>query len=204
MTFLLCYIYLTYIKLISEKENKRISKFLSLVLRHQPEIIGIQLDDHGWISVDILLKQLAAHGHTVSKAILDHVVATNNKKRFGYNEDETKIRANQGHSVEVDLNYAPQQPPDILYHGTAERSLESIFKTGLEKRNRHHVHLSMDINTALAVGSRYGKPVLLIVAAGEMHTDGYSFYVSDNNVWLTDYVPVKYLKQKEDQEKYIL
>lgn len=184
--------------MISEKENTRISKFLSLVLRHHPEAIGIQLDENGWISVDILLKQLATHGKNISKEILDHVVATNNKKRFGYNEDETKIRANQGHSVEVDLNYTPQQPPAILYHGTAERSLESIFKTGLEKRNRHHVHLSMDVNTALAVGSRYGRPVLLIVSAGEMYTDGYSFYVSDNKVWLTEHVPVKYLKQKEN------
>lgn len=184
--------------MISEKENTRISKFLSLVLRHQPQTIGIQLDENGWVPVDILLKQLVTHGHNVSKEILDHVVVTNSKKRFAYNDDETKIRANQGHSFEVDLSYTPQQPPAILYHGTAERSLDSIFKTGLEKRNRHHVHLSMDISTALTVGSRYGKPVLLTVAAGEMYTDGYSFYVSDNNVWLTDHVPVKYLNQKED------
>jgi putative RNA 2'-phosphotransferase len=198
MTFLLITTTLKFSrKLISEKENTRISKFLSLALRHEPQTIGIQLDENGWVAVDILLKQLAVHGHNVSKEILDHVVATNNKKRFAYNDDETKIRANQGHSVEVDLNYITKQPPAILYHGTAERSVESIFKTGLEKRKRHHVHLSMDINTALAVGSRYGKPVLLTVAAGEMHTDGYSFYVSDNNVWLTDHVPVKYLKQKE-------
>lgn len=184
--------------MINEKENTRISKFLSLVLRHQPEIIGIQLDEQGWVSVDILLKQMAAHSHHLSKEILDHVVATNSKKRFAYNDDETKIRANQGHSVDVDLNYKSRQPPAILYHGTAERALESIFKTGLEKRERHHVHLSMDVSTALSVGSRYGKPVLLVVAAGEMYTDGYSFYVSDNNVWLTEHVPVKYLKQKED------
>lgn len=184
--------------MISEKENTRISKFLSLVLRHQPQTIGIQLDENGWVPVDILLKQLAMHGHPVSKEMLDHVVATNTKKRFAYNDDETKIRANQGHSVEVDLNYTPRQPPVILYHGTAERALESIFKTGLEKRNRHHVHLSMDVSTALAVGSRYGKPVLLIVAASEMYTDGYNFYMSENNVWLTDHVPVKYLKQKEE------
>jgi putative RNA 2'-phosphotransferase len=184
--------------MISEKENTRISKFLSLVLRHQPETIGIQLDEHGWVPVGILLKQMAAHNHRISKEILDHVVATNSKKRFAYNDDESKIRANQGHSVEVDLNYTPLQPPAILYHGTAERALESIFKTGLEKRQRHHVHLSMDVNTALAVGSRYGKPVLLMVAAGDMYTDGYSFYMSDNNVWLTNHVPVKYLKRKED------
>lgn len=184
--------------MISEKESTRISKFLSLVLRHKPETIGIQLDENGWVTVDMLLKQLGTHGHPVSKEILDHVVATNTKKRFAYNDDETKIRANQGHSVEVDLNYTPLQPPAILYHGTAERSLESIFKTGLEKKNRHHVHLSTDVSTALAVGSRYGKPVLLTVAAGEMYTDGYNFYVSDNNVWLTDHVPVKYLKQKEE------
>jgi putative RNA 2'-phosphotransferase len=184
--------------MISEKENTRISKFLSLVLRHQPETIGIQLDENGWIAVDILLKQMAAHNRGISKAILDHVVATNSKKRFAYNDDETKIRANQGHSVEVDLNYTPQQPPAILYHGTAEPALESILKTGLEKRKRHHVHLSVDVNTAMAVGSRYGKPVLLVVAAGEMYTDGYIFYLSDNGVWLTDHVPVKYLRQKED------
>jgi putative RNA 2'-phosphotransferase len=183
--------------MLSEKDNTHISKFLSLVLRHKPETIGITLDENGWISVDVLLQQMTIHGHSISKAILDHVVATNSKKRFSYNEDGTKIRASQGHSVEIELNYKSQQPPTILYHGTAEKSLDSILATGLEKRERRHVHLSTAIETALTVGKRYGKPVLLSIDARRMHDDGYLFFLSENNVWLTDHVPVKYIHKQQ-------
>ncbi|HEY9049055.1 MAG TPA: RNA 2'-phosphotransferase [Ohtaekwangia sp.] len=179
--------------MISEKESVKISKFLSLILRHQPEAAGIVLDENGWTEVSILIQQVSAHGHSITKETLDYIVHTNSKKRFAYNEDQTKIRASQGHSVDVELNYTSQQPPAILYHGTAETSVESIFKTGLDKRERHHVHMSISTETALAVGSRYGKPVLLAIAAGQMFTDGHSFFVSDNDVWLTDHVPLKYL-----------
>jgi putative RNA 2'-phosphotransferase len=181
--------------MISEKENKHISKFLSLVLRHKPETINISLDENGWTSVDKLIHQFAAHGVVISKEILEHIVDSNAKKRFAFNDDKTLIRASQGHSVEVALNYDAQQPPKVLYHGTAETSVESIMKTGLDKRSRHHVHLSDEVATAINVGQRYGKPVVLEVAAMEMFNDGYVFYRSDNNVWLTDHVPVKYIRR---------
>lgn len=181
--------------MISEKENTRISKFLSLVLRHQPETIGIKLDENGWADVKDLIHKLKVNGLAVTKEILDHVVETNSKKRFAYNEDRTKIRASQGHSVSVDLGYEPKEPPDILYHGTASQFVDSIFKGGLQKGSRHHVHLSENIETATKVGQRHGKPVIFEVAARQMFEDGFAFFVSENNVWLTDSVPVKYLKK---------
>jgi putative RNA 2'-phosphotransferase len=147
--------------MISEKENTRISKLLSLVLRHSPEAINIVLDSNGWTDVDTLLQRMNANGTVMTKEILEYVVSTNSKKRFVFNEDKTRIRANQGHSVEVDLGYEPKEPPAVLYHGTATRNLDSIMKTGLEKRQRHHVHLSTDVNIALQVGQRYGTPVIL-------------------------------------------
>jgi putative RNA 2'-phosphotransferase len=180
-------------RMINENENTTISKFLSLVLRHKPETIGISLDDQGWTDVGILLRKFNEQGHPITTEILEHVVKTNIKKRFAFNADHTKIRANQGHSVEVELGYEAKQPPKVLYHGTAVRFLESIMKTGLLKQTRHHVHLSEDIDTAIHVGQRYGKPVLLEISAGEMEKSGFTFYVSDNNVWLTDHVPIKYI-----------
>ena len=181
--------------MITEKENTHISKFLSLVLRHKPETINITLDDNGWTDVDILIRQLKAKGVDITKEILQHVVDTNAKKRFAFNEDKTKIRASQGHSVEVELEYKPKQPPEILYHGTAETSVASILQTGLDKRSRHHVHLSANVETAISVGQRYGKPVLLKIASLKMFGEGYVFYLSENNVWLTDHVPVKYIEK---------
>jgi putative RNA 2'-phosphotransferase len=179
----------------TEKENIRISKFLSLVLRHQPETINIQLDANGWTDIDFLLEKMNEHGFVINKDILRHVVETNSKKRFALSEDGRKIRASQGHSVEVELGYQPQKPPAILYHGTAETSIASIFKTGLEKRSRHHVHLSAEEATAINVGQRYGKPVVLKVHAEEMVQAGFQFYLSENGVWLTDHVPVNYISQ---------
>jgi len=180
----------------SEKEITKISKFLSLVLRHQPEAIAIMLDENGWVSVDKLIQKSNAAGVKLDFDVLKHVVATNNKKRFSFNESLDKIIASQGHSIEVELGYEPQMPPEILYHGTAINNVTSILSTGLEKRQRRHVHLSKDTETALKVGTRHGKPVILQVAALQMHNEGFKFFLSENGVWLTDSVPSKYLKQQ--------
>ena len=180
--------------MISEKENIRISKFLSLVLRHQPEVIGITLDENGWTDVDFLLEKINASGTLITKEILAHVVETNSKKRFAFSEDKKMIRASQGHSVEIELGYDSKQPPEILYHGTVKKVLGIIRKTGLQKRERHHVHLSSDIETAQKVGQRHGHEVVILeVQSGKMYRDGFIFFQSDNGVWLTDNVPVEYL-----------
>ncbi|MEM6346955.1 MAG: RNA 2'-phosphotransferase [Bacteroidota bacterium] len=178
---------------LSEKEARRIGKFISLVLRHQPQKIGLQLDEQGWVEVEQLLQQLAKHGTRINRDQLDFIVDNNNKKRYRYSEDGLMIRAQQGHSVKIALDYAPVAPPTLLFHGTAERFLESISKTGLEKRNRHHVHMSKDLETASQVGSRHGKLVILEVDARRMFEDGHPFYCTPNEVWLTDFVPVEYL-----------
>lgn len=180
--------------MLNEKDTTRTSKFLSLVLRHQPETIGLALDENGWATVAELLLKMTEHKMPVSADDLQHVVATNNKKRFAFNEDGSKIRASQGHSIEVELDLPQQVPPAVLYHGTGEKWVASILLTGLEKRSRQHVHLSGDTTTATAVGKRHGKPVIFEVAAGRMQADGYPFYLSANGVWLTDAVPAKYLR----------
>ncbi|HAD11286.1 MAG TPA: RNA 2'-phosphotransferase [Saprospirales bacterium] len=176
-----------------DKKLLHTSKFLSLVLRHQPELIGIHLDNNGWTNVDILIEKANQHGVTFDKAFLELVVATNPKKRFAWNESHTQIRANQGHSVPIDLGIAGQTPPDMLYHGTAEHSVSAILQSGLDKRSRQHVHLSADLDTARKVGQRHGKPFIFIVLAGQMAQEGHTFYLSDNGVWLTDHVPAKFL-----------
>jgi RNA:NAD 2'-phosphotransferase (TPT1/KptA family)/predicted DNA-binding transcriptional regulator YafY len=185
---------LTLNETMKEKDITSVSKFLSLVLRHQPQLIGIELDEQGWINVDELLKQANAHGKELTMELLNDVVETNSKKRFAFDEGRQKIRASQGHSVEVELGYQPQTPPEILYHGTGEKSVSSIENGGLEKRSRQHVHLSRDMETAVQVGSRHGKPVVFNVLAGEMYKNGYKFYLSENKVWLTDSVPNQFLK----------
>ena len=165
------------------------SKFLSLILRHQPEKIGLSLDANGWANIDELLRLSAAKGRPLTRALLDEVVATNDKQRFMLNEDRSMIRASQGHSISVDLGLTAVTPPPVLFHGTATRFLESIQKQGLLKGNRQHVHLSPDESTAIKVGQRHGKPVVLRIAAGRMQLDGHKFYRSANGVWLTDHVP---------------
>ncbi len=177
----------------SEKELKHLSKFLSLILRHQPEVIGIEPDQNGWVEVAELISKMNDHGKNIDFQKLEEVVNTNNKKRFAFNDDKTHIRASQGHSIEVDLGYDAQKPPSLLFHGTAEQNLESILEKGLNKGSRNHVHLSPDRETARQVGMRHGKPIILTVDAGKMNADGYPFYLSKNGVWLTDMVPSNYL-----------
>ena len=179
--------------MLNDSQAHNISKFLSLVLRHQPEKIGIVLDENGWADVAGLLEKLARHKQPVSLAELEYLVETNNKKRFAFSADHTRIRASQGHSVEVELSYVAQAPPRVLYHGTATRFLAAILAEGLKKGGRHHVHLSADEATARNVGSRHGKPVILKVGAAEMAAQGHAFFQSENGVWLTESVPVTYL-----------
>lgn len=184
--------------MISEKDNVKLSKFLSLVLRHQPEKIGLKLDSNGWVNIDILINKLNEAGISMDIDTLKYIVASSEKKRFSFNDTFDKIRANQGHSIKVDLGYKTSVPPNVLYHGTAEKNLEKIFELGLNKMNRHHVHLSSDTSTALKVGQRHGKPSVLIINSLEMDSDGIPFFISDNGVWLTDYVHPKYIKRLEE------
>lgn len=176
------------------KELIRISKFLSLVLRHKPGEIGITLDDGGWVEVEILLAAAQQHGTEITRELLVEVVNTNDKKRFAFSENGLKIRASQGHSIDVELDYTPVTPPEILYHGTATRFLESIKAQGLLKGSRHHVHLSADEMTAAKVGARHGKPVVLIIEASRMQADGFLFYQSANGVWLTNHIAPQYIR----------
>ncbi|HEX8272360.1 MAG TPA: RNA 2'-phosphotransferase [Longimicrobiaceae bacterium] len=171
----------------------RASKFLSLVLRHKPEHIGIALDAAGWVGVDELLAAAGRSGFALDRATLERVVADNDKRRFAFSEDGACIRASQGHSVAVELGLEPQPPPDVLFHGTATRFLDSIRREGLKPGSRTHVHLSADEATAITVGQRHGKPAVLRVAAGAMHRDGHAFVRSANGVWLTGAVPAGYI-----------
>jgi putative RNA 2'-phosphotransferase len=170
------------------------SKFLSLVLRHKPEEIGLVLDANGWAEVDELIRLVNQHGKPLTRELLERVVVENDKKRFAFSEDGARIRASQGHSVEVDLALTPMAPPDILFHGTATRFLDSIRATGLHSANRQHVHLSADRETATKVGQRHGKPAILLIRAGAMHAASFEFYLSANDVWLTEKVPVTYIE----------
>ncbi|WP_315788162.1 RNA 2'-phosphotransferase [Fischerella sp. JS2] len=175
----------------------KISKYLSKHLRHQPERIGLKLAPGGWVAVDELLAACQKNQFPITRAELNEVVANNDKKRFSFDSTGAFIRANQGHSTDVDLQLEPVSPPDVLYHGTGHESVDSILQTGLNKMLRHHVHLSADIVTAKTVGARHGKPVVLIVDAAAMYEAGYIFYCSDNGVWLVDHVPPEYLQKNE-------
>jgi putative RNA 2'-phosphotransferase len=174
---------------MNEKEIKSISKFLSYTLRHHPQSIGLNLNEEGWADVAELLQKSGTKFNGITKSMLDVVVATNDKKRFTYNEDGTMIRASQGHSIEVALNLPSQIPPEILYHGTVEKFIPAIKEEGLKKMNRQHVHLSAEKATAINVGSRRGLPIILTVHSKQMNENGYTFYLSDNGVWLTEEVP---------------
>jgi putative RNA 2'-phosphotransferase len=182
---------------MDRQRNVRISKFLSRVLRHRPEQIGINLSDAGWVEVDELLAACRRHGIELTREELDEVVATNDKQRFAFSEDGKRVRATQGHSIPVELGYRPVMPPETLYHGTAERNLMSIRQHGLKRGRRRQVHLSPDPETAVKVGQRHGKPVVFRVNARAMHDDGHEFFLSVNGVWLTDHVPADYISLAE-------
>lgn len=170
----------------------RTSKYVSLLLRHKPEKAGIHLDQHGWAEVDELIKGVSKT-HMFNMEILEEIVRTDNKQRYSFNEDKTKIRANQGHSIPVDVELKEAKPPKQLWHGTGEKYVSAIDEQGLLHKNRLYVHLSTNEETAIKVGKRHGKPVLYTVNAEGMYQDGYKFFLSKNGVWLTDHVPVKYL-----------
>jgi putative RNA 2'-phosphotransferase len=180
---------------MNEKNMVRLSKRMSSWLRHHPESIGLEMDGAGWVRVDELLTKAAAHGQAFSRSQLDEVVAENNKRRFEFDETGTAIRARQGHSVPVNLGYETAEPPEVLYHGTAQATLTLIWRDGLRPMKRHAVHLSLETDTAVKVGSRHGRPAVLAVAAGRMHAEGYEFFVTGNGVWLTDAVPAEYLTE---------
>lgn len=168
------------------------SKFLSLILRHQPDLIGLSLDAAGWAEIEALIRLSQAH-RPLTREVIEAVVAGSDKQRFAISEDGLRIRANQGHSVEVDLQLETVVPPARLYHGTAARFVEAIRREGLSRRSRHHVHLSADVETATRVGARHGKPVVLVVRAAEMAIAGHAFLRSANGVWLTDAVPATFI-----------
>lgn len=173
-----------------------LSKFIALILRHKPEAVGITLDEHGWADVQELIDGInKADGYSIDKQTLEEIVRTDGKQRYSFNEDKTKIRANQGHSVNVDVELKKTEPPVILYHGTGEKFVEAIRKEGLIPKSRLYVHLSKDKETAVKVGSRHGKPFVFEVNSGEMAGRGFEFFLSENGVWLTKNVPVEFLRE---------
>lgn len=181
---------------MKDKETNAISKLLSYVLRHKPEEFNLTLDKQGWVSIEELLSCLKEQQHLISKQQLHQVVVSNDKKRFTISEDGLRIRAAQGHSTkQVTIEYTPQQPPVLLYHGTATRFIESIRQQGLLAGSRQYVHLSADTITAHKVAIRHGKPILLKITSGEMYQQGYHFYQADNGVWLTEHVPIEFIKE---------
>ncbi len=182
---------------MSQKNKESTSKLIALVLRHKPEEIGITLDEHGWTNVNELIAGIA-RTQPFDMTALEEIVSTDEKQRYSFNEDKTLIRANQGHSIPIDVELEEKRPPELLYHGTGEKYTASIDVQGLIPKSRLYVHLSPDYDTAVKVGSRHGKPVVYTVAAGEMQKNGYVFYLSVNGVWLTKSVPVDYLR-KEDR-----
>lgn len=173
----------------------KLSIFLSLVLRHKPDAAGIFLDEHGWANVEDLINGIKNTGRNINMSILEDIVETDSKQRYSFNEDKTLIRANQGHSVPVDVNLEKMKPPKFLYHGTADQFLNSIMEEGLKPMNRLYVHLSTDIETAIRVGKRHGNPVVLKIHSNQMYEEGCIFYLSKNGVWLTRDVQIKYLEQ---------
>ncbi len=179
------------------------SRYMSLILRHKPEAIGIQLDDHGWANVDELIAGISKT-YEFSMDVLEEIVRTDDKQRYSFNDDKTLIRANQGHSIPVDVELEKATPPKYLYHGTAEKFRESIEEQGLIPKSRLYVHLSSDIDTAIKVGSRHGKPVVYRILSGLMHDEGFDFYKSVNGVWLTKHIPVNYIGSDVIDKKEII
>lgn len=176
------------------KNLNHTSKFFSLILRHRPETIGLNLDPNGWAEVSELIEKLGQHGHPLDFQELKMIVETSDKQRFAFSEDFKKIRANQGHSVKVELGLPPVAPPQFLFHGTATKNIASIKSSGLHRGKRHHVHLSPDENTATQVGGRHGKAIVLKIHAGEMQRAGFIFFKSENGVWLTEEVPMRFIE----------
>ena len=185
---------------MDKANQKKISKFMSLVLRHQPETIGIELDEAGWVAVRDLLTGMRQANRTVTREQLEVVVRENDKQRFQFSEDGTLIRATQGHSLEVELGHAEADPPEILHHGTPTQFVDAIRREGLKKQKRHHVHLHKDAALASSVGQRRGKPMLLVIEAKRMADAGFTFYVTPNAVWLTDRVPPEFIRFPEFRE----
>lgn len=184
---------------------ENISRYMSLILRHKPDVIGISLDEHGWANVNELINGIAKNNTGFNMESLEEIVRTDSKQRYSFNDDKTLIRANQGHSIPVDVELEEKEPPEYLYHGTGEKYVESINRQGLIPKSRLYVHLSKNVKTAESVGERHGRPTVYLVHSGKMYKDGYKFYLSANGVWLTKKVPVEYLQRwnstfKEDNK----
>ena len=175
-----------------------LGRYISLILRHKPDVIGISLDEHGWANVDELINGINNTNTHINMEILEEIVRTDNKQRYSFNEDKTLIRANQGHSIPVDVELEAVEPPEYLYHGTGQKYVESIDEQGLVPKSRLYVHLSKDEETAINVGTRHGNPIIYIVQSGQMFKDGYEFFKSVNGVWLIKHVPTKYLTKKNE------
>lgn len=187
---------------MSEKiknDDVTLGKFMSLILRHKPETIGIKLDSEGWADVNELIKGINAAGHSIDMQTVERIVAENNKKRYTLSPDKKRIRANQGHSIDVSVEMEKRTPPDLLYHGTASRFLESIKASGIKKMSRQYVHLSADVPTAFSVGKRHGSPVVLVIDAKQMSADGFVFMISANGVWQSEDIPWHYVKEIIEQ-----
>ena len=174
-------------------DDVRFGRFISLVLRHEPSAAGLTLDEHGWARVDALIAGMNARGYQIDREALSRIVRENTKHRYSFNDDASLIRANQGHSVDVDVDLAEAIPPDVLYHGTTQRCVASIMAHGITRQSRQYVHLSLDVQTAISVGKRHGKPVVMKVNAAAMVHDGHKFWLSANGVWLCEAVPPEYI-----------
>jgi putative RNA 2'-phosphotransferase len=185
---------------MTPRQLVRTSKFLSRHLRHRPDALGLELQDGGWVDVQDLLDAAARHGQPITRAELEEVVAQNDKQRFSFDASGTRIRASQGHSVDVDLGLQPIAPPTVLYHGTGAQTAPTIEREGLRRMRRDHVHLSAELETARRVGARHGRPVVFEVAAGALHADGILFFRSDNGVWLVNAVPPRYVHRLGNAE----
>lgn len=171
-----------------------ISKYMSLILRHKPDVIGIELDEHGWANVNDLISGIEKDNHGFNFELLEEIVRSDSKQRYSFNDDKILIRANQGHSINVDVELKEKEPPEYLYHGTGEKYVKSINQDGLIPKSRLYVHLSKDIKTAENVGKRHGKEIIYRINSGRMYRNGYKFYLSENGIWLTKEAPVKYLE----------